>query len=58
MTKLDWVLVATWLAYLVFVGPWLISAPSWIAVGLGFTILVGLVVFTSKRFKSHYEKVK
>jgi L-asparagine transporter-like permease len=45
----DWVLIAAWAAYFVFLGPWLISAPSWIAVGLGFALLVGLVVVTSKR---------
>lgn len=50
MTKLDWGLVAAWAAYIAFVGPWLISAPSWIAVGLGFGLLVALVVFTAKRF--------
>lgn len=58
MTKLDWGLVAAWIAYLAFIGPWLISAPSWIAVGLGFALLIGLVVYTFKRVKSFYEQVK
>lgn len=49
MKKVDWLLAAAWVAFIAFVGPWLISAPSWIAVGLGFGILVGLVVVTSKR---------
>jgi hypothetical protein len=49
MKRIDWILIAAWAAYIAFVGPWLISAPSWIAVGLGFTILVGLVFVTSKR---------
>ncbi len=52
MTKTDWLLVAAWTAYIAFVGPWLISAPSWIAVGLGFALLIGLVYFTAKRIKS------
>jgi hypothetical protein len=52
MTKMDWLLVAAWVAFVTFIGPWLISAPSWIAVGLGFGILLGLVVVTIKRFKS------
>jgi hypothetical protein len=50
MKKSDWVLLAAWVAYVDFVGPWLISAPSWIAVGLGFALLIGLVVVTAKRF--------
>ena len=50
MKAFDWVLAAAWLAYFVFLGPWLISAPSWIAVGLGFGLLVGLVVVTAKRY--------
>ena len=58
MTKLDWTLIAAWVAYVAFVGPWLISAPSWIAVGLGFAILLGLVVVSFKRVKSYYEQVK
>jgi len=52
MTKTDWLLVAAWVAYVAFVGPWLISAPSWIAVGLGFALLIALVVVTTKRLKS------
>lgn len=55
MTKLDWTLLAAWVAYVSMVGPWLISAPSWIAVGLGFAILLGLVILTFKRAKIHYE---
>lgn len=56
MTKLDWLLVAAWCAYIAFVGPWLISAPSWIAVGLGVALLIALVVFTVKRVQAHYEQ--
>jgi FtsH-binding integral membrane protein len=56
--KIDWALIAAWVAYVAFVGPWLISAPSWIAVGLGFAILLGLVVVSFKRIKSYYEQVK
>jgi hypothetical protein len=52
MTKVDWLLVAAWTGYIGFVGPWLISAPSWIAVGLGIALLIGLVVVTSKRLKN------
>lgn len=52
MSKLDWLLVAAWTAYIAFVGPWLISAPSWIAVGLGFALLIALIVSTVKRIKS------
>ena len=58
MSKTDWALIAAWLAYVIFIGPWLISAPSWIAVGLGFAILLGLVVVSFKRVKSFYEQVK
>lgn len=50
MTKTDWLLVAAWAVYLVFLGPWLISAPSWIAVGLGIGIGLGLGFVTGKRF--------
>jgi hypothetical protein len=53
--KLDWVLIAAWVAYVAFVGPWLISAPSWIAVGLGFGLLIALVVVTFRKVKIHYE---
>lgn len=49
LEKKDWFLIAAWAAYFVFLGPWLISAPSWIAVGLGFGLLVALVIFTAKR---------
>jgi hypothetical protein len=49
------ILIAAWVAYVAFVGPWLISAPSWIAVGLGFAILLGLLIATFKRTKIHYE---
>jgi hypothetical protein len=56
MKRVDWLLLAAWVAYVVFLGPWLISAPSWIAVGLGFGLLIALVVVTFKRFgKIHYE---
>jgi len=58
MKKIDWVLVAAWIAYIAFVGPWLISAPSWIAVGLGFGFLIGLVIVTYRSVKSYYEQVK
>jgi hypothetical protein len=50
MKRIDWLLLGSWAAYVAFVGPWLISAPSWISVGLGFGLLVALVVFTAKRF--------
>ena len=52
MKRIDWLLIAAWTAYIGFVGPWLISAASSIAVGLGFALLIGLVVFTAKRLKS------
>jgi hypothetical protein len=55
MKWFDWVLIAVWVAFVTFIGPWLISAPSWIAVGLGFAILLALVVATFKRVNIHYE---
>ncbi len=58
MSKTDWILIVAWAAYLIFIGPWLISAPSWIAVGLGFGILVGLLVVTFRKAKNRYEQVK
>ena len=58
MTKLDWLLVLAWVLIVGFIGPWLISAPSWIAVSLGFALLIGLVAFTFKRIKHYYEEVK
>lgn len=51
MKKVDWVLVAAWIAYIAFIGPWLISAPSWIAVGLGLGFLIGLIIVTIKSVK-------
>ena len=50
MKRIDWILAAAWVAYIAIIGPWLISAPSWIAVGLGFGLVVGLVVVTAKRY--------
>jgi hypothetical protein len=55
LTKVDWLAIAAWTAYIGFVGPWLISAPSWIAVGLGFAILIALVFFTSKVVMKRWE---
>jgi hypothetical protein len=55
MNTWDWLLVAVWLLTVGFIAPWLISAPSWIAVGLGFGLLIALVVITIKRVKFHYE---
>lgn len=51
----DWLLAAAWLITLGFAGPYLISQPSWTAVGLGFALLIGLVVVTIKRVKIYYE---
>ena len=53
MSKLDWVLVTAWIAYIAFIGPWLISAPSWIGVGLGFGVLITLTVVTVKRVQGY-----
>lgn len=55
MTKLDWALVAAWVFTVTFAGPYLISQPNWIPVGLGFALILGLVVATFKRVKIHYE---
>ena len=51
----DWLLVFVWVMTVAFIGPYLISQPSWIAVGLGFALLIGLVAVTFKRVKIHYE---
>lgn len=55
MTKLDWLLVAAWVFTVAFAGPYLISQPNWIPVGLGFALLIGLVVATVKRVQYHVE---
>ncbi len=55
MTKFDLLLIFAWVVFVIFLGPWLISAPSWIAVGLGFAILGLLLWVTVKRVKIHYE---
>ena len=55
MTKVDWALVAAWVGYIAFAGPYLISQPNWIPVGLGFAMIIGLVVATYKRIKFHVE---
>ncbi len=55
MNKLDWLLVAAWVFTIAFAGPYLISQPNWIPVGLGFALLIGLVWATFKRVKFHYE---
>lgn len=51
----DWLLVFVWVMTVAFIGPYLISQPSWIAVGLGFALLIGLVVVTFHRVKKYYE---
>lgn len=43
-------LVFAWVMTVAFIGPYLISQPSWVAVGLGFTLIGGLVFATYKRF--------
>lgn len=51
MARIDWILVAAWAVYIALLGPWLVSAASNIAVGLGLVILIGLIVATVKRVK-------
>lgn len=43
MNKKDYVLAVANLAYFLLIGPWLISAESWIAVGLGI-VLGGVLI--------------
>lgn len=47
----DLVLVAAWVLYIAIVGPFLISAPSYIALTLGIGIAIALGVFTWRRFQ-------
>lgn len=49
-TALTWALIAAWVFTIAFAGPYLISQPSWVAVGLGFALIGGLVYATYKRF--------
>lgn len=51
----DWLLILAWVLIFGFVAPYLISAASWIAVSLGFALLVGLVVVTFKRFEHVFD---
>ena len=44
------VLIAEWMFYLAFVGPWLISAKDWVLVALGVISFLALVFQTYKRF--------
>jgi hypothetical protein len=43
-----WALVVTWVLYVVFLGPYLMSAASWELVATGAVLLVSLFVLTIK----------
>jgi len=45
----DWVLVWSWAAFLLFLGPFLISARDSLMVFVGLGILAALVYFTQRR---------
>lgn len=45
----DWVLVWSWVAFVLFLGPFLISARDSLMVFVGFGILAALIYFTQRR---------
>jgi multisubunit Na+/H+ antiporter MnhC subunit len=58
VNKKDIALAAATFAYVVFLGPFLISARDWFAVVLGFGLLGVLVGLIIKRFIIDKEKAK
>jgi hypothetical protein len=49
MNGSDWLLAASWVVFLVFLGPFLISAKNDLLVIAGFSIMTGLVFLTLRR---------
>lgn len=45
----DWFLITAWVLFIALIGPWLISAPSTMAVVIGIVTLVTLVLVSAKR---------
>ena len=45
----DWLLIWSWAVYLLFLGPFLISARDSLMVFVGFGILAALIYFTQRR---------
>jgi hypothetical protein len=45
----DWFLAASWLVFLIFLGPLLISARNDLLVIAGFSIMAGLIFLTLRR---------
>lgn len=56
MKTKHWFLVGGWLAYVVFAGPFLLSARDWFLVAGGVAVLGALVYYTVKAFKAEGEK--
>lgn len=52
----NYILLALWIVFLGFVGPWLISSTSTIAVLLGIAIAVVLLILTINRLKKPITK--
>lgn len=51
----DLVLVAAWVLYIAILGPFLISAPSYVGVALGILVAIVLAFFTLRRFNKGEE---
>lgn len=49
MKQSDWLLIWSWAVFLLFVGPFLISARDSLMVFVGFGILAALIYFTQRR---------
>ncbi len=45
----DWLLIWSWVVYLLFLGPFLVSARDSLMVFVGFGILAALIYFTQRR---------
>lgn len=45
----DWLLIAVWILFLAVIGPWLISAPSTLAVVIGIVVIIFLAMGTAER---------
>jgi hypothetical protein len=56
--KSDWTLLAAWLVFIVFGGPFAMSARDWFLVAAGFAVLAGLIYFTAKAVKFHMGATK
>lgn len=58
MTRRDWILAWAWAAFLVLVGPFLVSARDSLLLFAGAMILAGLVFVTQRRVRAALKEKK